>query len=496
MIFALVGVSIKSAQATPLHKIHDKINQQDTDFFLRNVASDAEKLQIFKHCLYKKWIEKEKYCENSKELNFINNNAKYYIYYTLAQKNSHRWRDKNSLKISIKYIDIAHEIFPENISAIVQKSWSMSFLGEQKLVLDLLGRAIKIDIENTKLIGRFNDSYFQRAFQQALLILDRIDRAKIRDNRISFFRGHINEHQGDLPTARKFYSEAAKAPKLRTRAREALARLKRVDQLNKQAVNKMLGLASEGRLDSKPEKQSADGQTKAEKRVAVVIGNAVYSGVPKLNNAVRDATAIARALKDIGFDQVILHSNLSYKKMRSALKEFAEATIGADWSVVYYAGHGIEIDGSNYLVPVDARLKHETHVRFETIGLNDVLSLSQSAKSFRMVILDACRDNPFLKRMKLRNPTRSVNRGLARVEPDASTLVAFAAREGQVAEDGPSGEHSPYVRALLRHMKRPNLDIRRMFGFVRDDVLKLTDRKQEPFTYGSLGGQLFSMNRQ
>ena len=174
--------------------------------------------------------------------------------------------------------------------------------------------------------------------------------------------------------------------------------------------------------------------------------------------------------------------------MRRALRDFADAVRDADLAIVYYAGHGLEIEGSNYLVPVDAVLERDIDAYDEAIPLDRLLAVVEPAKRLRMVILDACRDNPFAKRMKQPVASRSLQRGLVMVEPNSpNTLVAFAAKAGSTADDG-DAKNSPFTTALVKHLPVPGLDIRKAFGFVRDDVLKVTNYKQEPFIYGSLGG--------
>lgn len=230
----------------------------------------------------------------------------------------------------------------------------------------------------------------------------------------------------------------------------------------------------------------------AEKRVALVIGNSDYTAVGKLANPVRDATSVAGIFRKLGFADVTLVTDLSKASLERALVDFTDKAHLADWAVVYYAGHGMEVDGRNYLIPVDARLKQDRHVRLETVPLDAVLDAAGAARKFRLVILDACRNNPFLAKITRSSATRSMGRGLARIEP-TGTLVAYAARHGQVALDG-DGENSPYVSALIKHMQEPNTDIRLMFSKVRDTVMAATNQQQQPFTYGSLPGVGFYFN--
>jgi len=226
----------------------------------------------------------------------------------------------------------------------------------------------------------------------------------------------------------------------------------------------------------------------AEKRVALVIGNSKYQNAALLPNPANDAAAIAATLKGAGFDVVDSRLDLQATDMRRALREFADQARDADMAVVYYAGHGIEIDGTNYLIPTDARLERDTDIYDEAFSLDRVLLAIEPARQLRLVIVDACRNNPFADTMKRTVASRTVSRGLARIEPTTTnTLVAFAAKAGLTALDGNSA-NSPYATALVKHLATPGLDLRRAFGFIRDDVLQATGNRQEPYVYGSLGG--------
>jgi hypothetical protein len=227
---------------------------------------------------------------------------------------------------------------------------------------------------------------------------------------------------------------------------------------------------------------------RAEKRVALVIGISNYQQVPRLANPVRDADAIAGLFKKAGFDVVDEKRDLGIADMRRVVREFSEKSRDADIAVVYYAGHGIEVDGTNYLVPSDAKLVSDFDVEDETVSLDRLLRALDPVKRLRLVILDACRENPFSNSMKKNVASRSIGRGLARIEPGMSnTLVAFATKAGAVADDG-SGENSQYATALVKYIAEPGVDLRVAFGRVRDEVLKRTLNRQEPFVYGSLGG--------
>jgi Caspase domain len=227
----------------------------------------------------------------------------------------------------------------------------------------------------------------------------------------------------------------------------------------------------------------------AEKRVALVLGNSAYQNVAPLANPVNDGAVMAATLKDAGFDIVDYRRDLPAAETRRALRDFADRARDADIAVVYYAGHGIEVDGANYLIPVDARLERDTDVYDEAFSLDRILIAIEPVRKLRLVILDACRDNPFVKSMKRTVASRAIGQGLAKVEPTSpNLLIAYSAKAGSTAADG-DGKNSPFTVALSKYLTTPGLDVRRAFGFVRDDVLKSTQNRQEPFVYGSLGGE-------
>src|SRR5712672_3493982 len=226
----------------------------------------------------------------------------------------------------------------------------------------------------------------------------------------------------------------------------------------------------------------------AEKRVALVLGNSAYQNVAKLPNPVNDGEVIAATLKNAGFDVVDSRRDLPAIEMRRALRDFSDSARDADIAVIYYAGHGMEVDGTTYLIPVDAKLERDTDVYDEALSLDRILVAVEPATRLRLVILDACRDNPFAKSMKRTLASRAIGQGLGKVEPSSpNMLIAYSAKAGSTALDG-DARNSPFTMALAKHLTTPGLDVRRAFGFVRDDVLKITGNRQEPFVYGSLGG--------
>ncbi|WP_049823665.1 caspase family protein [Bradyrhizobium sp. WSM2254] len=221
------------------------------------------------------------------------------------------------------------------------------------------------------------------------------------------------------------------------------------------------------------------------RRVALVIGNGAYSNVPALLNPPNDASDIAAALKRLGFT-VSLATNASFDEMRRGLIALGRDAAGADMAAVYFAGHGMEINGENWLIPIDAALKRDTDAANEAINLQSVMLQVSNTTSLGLVILDACRDNPFAVKMSRSLATRAATMGgLGRIEPTGNVLVAYAARDGTTALDG-DARNSPFAAALLRNIEAPGVEVTFMFRNVRDDVMEATRNQQQPFVYGSL----------
>ena len=215
-------------------------------------------------------------------------------------------------------------------------------------------------------------------------------------------------------------------------------------------------------------------------RVALVIGNAAYDHAARLANPLNDARAVAERFTALGYD--VLHAeDVDGSAFRLALAQFSQMALGAEIAVVFYAGHGIEMDGRNFLIPVDARMESDVTARFETVALDDLSSAAQLAGKLGLVLLDACRDNPFARDMARRDGTRSLSRGLAPIEVNrAGLLISFAAEAGATAADSAGGQHSPYTEALLRVLEDPELEVGRMFRRLRATVREATGGKQVP----------------
>ena len=224
----------------------------------------------------------------------------------------------------------------------------------------------------------------------------------------------------------------------------------------------------------------------AERKVALLIGNAKYgTTASSLKNPLNDTAIMRKALVSAKFEVTVVE-NASLDQMSAALEQFEEEARGAEIGLIYYSGHGVEIDGENYLVPVDAELRSDRKVKYEAIAMTDVMNSLGGVTTLKLVLLDACRDNPFLNSMK-RLATKSVgSKGLAKVEAsDSNTLIGYATAPGDVAQDG-NGDNSPYAAALARHLVTPGLEIESALRAVAKDVREATGDAQTPFKTGSI----------
>jgi uncharacterized caspase-like protein len=238
----------------------------------------------------------------------------------------------------------------------------------------------------------------------------------------------------------------------------------------------------------------AQAETRAEDRVALVFGMAAYQNVTALKNTVNDATALARTLEQIGF-RVDVQMDATREEALAALDKFAFEAETADIALIYYAGHGVSVQGTTFLIPVDAKVREAKDIVTASVTMDQMLAAVDGARKMSILILDSCRNNPLPEVIDLRDPEvakglTTGKGGLAAPSPDRGTLVAFAARDGEVALDG-QGANSPFNIALRDNMVKPNVEIGLLFRQVRDDVLAATGNRQEPATYGSLPGEPF-----
>jgi uncharacterized caspase-like protein len=232
---------------------------------------------------------------------------------------------------------------------------------------------------------------------------------------------------------------------------------------------------------------------KADKRVAFVVGNGAYRNVAQLPNPAIDAKAMAKVLRNVGFD-VVEGTNLTRDKMTERLLEFGKKAEGADVALFFYAGHGIAINGTNYLLPVDADIKSEMDVKLgSAINVDTTLEQTMGDAKVKLVFLDACRDNPFAAKIKPNSATRSlsVQSGLAEMKSGEGTLIAFATGPGQTALDGEVGTNSPFTRALMANIAQPGVEIQQAMTKVRAQVNEETNKNQLPWGHTNLTGSVY-----
>ena len=311
-----------------------------------------------------------------------------------------------------------------------------------------------------------------RDFNQALAIRASFPTALMNRGLAYRSKGEIERAKTDFTAALGLPSEDAEAQEAQATARAQLAE---IDSARQTAQT----------TEAKPSSVLDAAAPPTGKRIALVIGNSAYRNVQPLRNPANDAHAVAEEFRRSGFAEVVEKQNLSLSELSSELKAFGDKALDADWAVIYYAGHGIEVGGVNYVIPIDAELKTTSHVEEEAIPLDRLISKVEAGRKLRLVILDACRDNPFVQRIASVGATRSVGRGLGRIEPTRGNMVAYSARDGQVALDG-DGANSPFAAALVQHLKEPGLEISLLFRKIHDTVWNKTHGEQEPFTYGAL----------
>jgi uncharacterized caspase-like protein len=233
----------------------------------------------------------------------------------------------------------------------------------------------------------------------------------------------------------------------------------------------------------------------ADKRVALVVGNTAYQNTPALPNPANDAEDMAAALRAVGFE-VIVEKNVNKRSLEMAMARFGRIAQNADAALFYYAGHGIQYRGLNYLVPIDARLEDEFSVNYELTRIDDVLFALSGARGVKLLVLDACRNNPLADRLS-RTASRDVGigRGLSRIEAARGMIIAYATQPNQVAEDG-NGRNSPFTGALIKEIEQPGLEIATLFRRVAVNVDRVTGGKQFPELSISMSGEFYLNTRE
>ena len=434
------------------------------------------------------------------------------------------YRYKGEYDLSLADLNKAIQLDPKHAEALTSRGQTYLQKGDLNLALADIDRAIELqsargDPPILALSYRGDLLRFRGQYAQAL---QEFDRAIGYGPDLPYAwvgRGLTHERMGDLGRAREDFEKALTFPEYaldttheaQTTARARLAALDAGEappvippvppRLTSETSVPTAALTAPILTKPLPPTRLQATAAKQGRRVALVIGIAAYEKVSPLRNPLNDAEAVAKTLRNIGFDSVTVATDTSRDRLTAALQKFAHETDDADWAVVYYSGHGIELNGRNYLLPTNAVLRTDRDVQFETVPMEQVMGAIDGARKLKLVVLDACRDNPFTNTIaqtarraatsedtsggEIR--TRSVGRGLGEVKVKGASLVVFAAKHGQTALDG-EGSNSPFAIALVQRMATPGVELNKVFRLVRDDVMEATAGRQEPYTYGSLPG--------
>jgi len=378
---------------------------------------------------------------------------------------------------AVPAFDEALRLAPKNANAYNGRAWANMSLGNNDAAVPDLKQAISLAPNFVKAHGNLGRIYLDRRdTDQAIAEFNEVLRIDTKNAPALVARGRAYEMTGDLAKALADIQAALAVAPQNSVALAVQDRLK-----SKLAIAS--GTAPPPKTDH------------AGVRVALVIGNSKYRAVDPLGNPARDAKLIADTLSRAGFANVRTLIDGTRDDMTAALKKFTADAANADWAVIYYAGHGIEYDGNNFLVPVDVKYIEDADIPKESVPLEAVLNAVSPASKLRLVMLDACRENPFASELHGDAENSSVGKGLARIEPESGTLVAFATKHGHVATDG-EGQDSPFATAITKRLLTPGLEINRLFRLVHDDVFASTNKEQEPFTYGQLPAQDFYFRTQ
>ena len=427
------------------------------------------------------------------------------------QQRALTWQKKNDLDRAIADFDQAIKLDPKNALFLTERGVAYRQKGDPDRAIADYNEALRIDPKFANAYSSRGYAYRQKAdhdramadYDQALKIAPKHFNAL--GNRASLWRakGEFDRAIADLDTAIRFHPKApaplvargqiyeVKNDRARAEAdfKAALALPasdERAEKAKQTARTRLALLTSGEPAPAKPAPvpSAADGV-----RVALVIGNGAYTHTGALPNPANDARAIAKALRDIGFD-VSEGIDLNHTAQEQLVRTFLRKASGARIALMFYAGHGLQVDGKNYLVPVDAKLAARTDLQFETLDLDRIMAGLDDEGRTNIIILDACRDNPLGKNLaaKARSTAGS---GLAAISSvGTGSLIAFATAPGQTALDG-TGGHSPFTTALLKHLRTPGLEVRQMLTRVRAEVAAVTQNKQVPWDNSSLLGDVY-----
>lgn len=395
------------------------------------------------------------------------------------------WVRKGDYDKAITDFSEAIRLNPRIATAYVNRGSVWNAKGEYDKAVADFNEAIRLNPQLQQAYAGRGDAWIRKSYyDNAIVDFNEAIRLNPQSAFAYYNRGKAWDSKGDYDKAIADYTDAIRLDPQDANAKEnlELTLLKQKIKTQRAAVG--------------PQQRPASPPSSNGKRVALVIGNSNYKIMTTLENPSKDAELVAKSLKAVGFDDVVVKLNLTRLQMMAALKDFEKVSETADWAAIYFAGHGVEVSGVNYLVPIDAQFAGENSISTQTVNLQYLLNSVEVAKRMRLVILDACRNNPYAQKIAAASASRgaggataaasSVGRGLSRVEPQPGTLVVYSAKAGSLALDG-DGKNSPFAEALAKRIEqKPPIEVRRLFDFVRQDVFAATKKEQTPFSYGSL----------
>jgi tetratricopeptide (TPR) repeat protein len=395
---------------------------------------------------------------------------------------------KGDYDLAVRDLDEAVRLAPRNVAALNGRGFAYKQKGDFDRAIRDLDEAIRIDPKSAAPYGNRGDAYRQKSDpERAIADLDEAIRLDPKITPAYTNRGLAYEQLGNKNRAAADFNAALSLPRgpyLTTdwaleKAKERLALLGAAASATQVATTTAL-----------PAPPVATTPEPFGRRVALVVGNSDYRYAGKLANPTNDETDFAQTLRQLGFE-VVAGSNLDRHGMDDAIREFGRKLEGADLALFFYAGHGLQVGGKNYLVPVDAKLERAGDLALDAVDISTVLAQMEVAKRVNLVFLDACRDNPLARSLASSLGTRAiaVGTGLASVQSAIGTMIAYSTQPDNVALDG-SGRNSPFTAALLKHIATPNVEIGTIMRRVRADVVAATQERQVPWDSSSLIGEV------